>query len=139
MSLPGRLKECIGDEPVAAFAKRCRRGESLLRKYLSGSELSASNIAKIADAADVTVDWLTTGRGVKYRRNLADLAQARAESVFSGMMHGRRWEKIIVLVEGIEDEAKRTAVHEEIFLRAQEVAELDALRKAVAALPKKTA
>ena len=85
------------------------------------------------------MDWLATGRGVKYRSDLADLTQTRTESAFAAIPQGRRWEKIIALVEGIEDEAKRASVLDELFSIAQRESELTALRKAVAALQKKTA
>lgn len=57
-----RLLETIGDESVASFAKRSGVGESLLRKYLSGSQPSAENLLKLADAGAVNVAWLIDGR-----------------------------------------------------------------------------
>lgn len=57
-----RLLETIGDESVASFAKRSGVGQSLLRKYLSGSLPSAENLLKLADAGAVNVAWLIDGR-----------------------------------------------------------------------------
>jgi hypothetical protein len=49
----------------------------------------------------------------------------------------RRWEAIVALVQGIEDEAARAAALDELYARAQTAAELAELRRAVAALQKK--
>jgi transcriptional regulator with XRE-family HTH domain len=124
--IAARIKQCIGDEPVAAFSRRCGIGESLMRKYLAGSEPSARNLARIADAAGVTLDWLATGRGPK-RRELQPIGNVEEPSV----KYAGRWEKIIALVEGIEDEAARAAAIEELFARAQSAAEMAELRQAV--------
>lgn len=43
----------------------------------------------------------------------------------------RRWEALRDVVEGIDDEAKRSAVLDELFARAQDAAEIAALRKEV--------
>ncbi len=125
--LINRMRECIGEEPVAAFARKCGIGESLMRKYLSGSEPSASNLSRIADVAGVTLDWLATGRGPKRRAD----AQTRATPDISASPHARRWEKIIALVEAIEDEQERAAFLDELYARARQTAELAELRQAV--------
>jgi transcriptional regulator with XRE-family HTH domain len=66
--LATRLREAIGDEPVAAFGRRCGLNESTLRKYFSGTSPSTENLVAIADAANVSIEWLATGRGPKQRR-----------------------------------------------------------------------
>ena len=48
----------------------------------------------------------------------------------------RRWEKIMALVEGIEDEEQRAKALDELFSRAQSAAELAELRQAVRQLQK---
>lgn len=63
--LAERLREVIGDEPGAAFARRAGVGESLLRTYLRGSIPGADKLVQLADAAGVNVDWLASGRGPK--------------------------------------------------------------------------
>lgn len=74
--LPLRLKEIIGNESVAAFARRCGFGESLLRKYLDGASPSIDKITAIASAAGVTIDWLATGKGFKWLRDLSEAQES---------------------------------------------------------------
>ncbi|MEY4413430.1 MAG: hypothetical protein RIQ53_723 [Pseudomonadota bacterium] len=62
-----RLREVMGDEPHAAFARRCGVGETTLRKYLAGADPSTSRLVAMADAARVNLEWLATGRGPKVR------------------------------------------------------------------------
>ena len=57
-----RIREIIGDEAGAAFARRCGFPESLLRKYLNGSQPSVRNLVVMARAAGVSVEWLATGK-----------------------------------------------------------------------------
>jgi len=125
-----RIKAAIGDEPVAAFARRCGFGESLLRKYLQGSEPSATNLAKIADAAGVTLDWLATGRGPRRPepKQSTDFQELEADP------RARRWAMLRQLVEEIGDDGARGALLDEFFARAQKEAELDELKRAVRSL-----
>lgn len=145
MSLSERIRLAIGDEPVAAFARRCGFGESLLRKYLQGSEPSATNLAKIADAAGVTVDWLATGRGPRTRAEAREAAQNQGDSASLDALaghHARRWAKIIELVESAPSPEEAEAILDELFARARQTAELAELRQAVKTLTatlKKTA
>jgi len=68
--LPGRIKECLSSTSVADFARRCGIGESLIRKYIAGSMPSAINLARIAAAAGVSIEWLATGLGPKWAKDL---------------------------------------------------------------------
>ena len=61
-SLALRLRETIGDEPISSFARRCGIGESLVRKYLHGSQPNALNLVLLADTGRVALDWLAAGR-----------------------------------------------------------------------------
>jgi len=61
-TIASRLKIIIGSESVASFAKRSGVGEALLRKYLLGSQPSAANLLRLADAGAVNVAWLIDGR-----------------------------------------------------------------------------
>lgn len=134
MSLSERIRLAIGDEPVAAFARRCGFGESLLRKYLQGSEPSATNLAKIADAAGVTVDWLATGRGPRTRAEAREAAQNQGDSESLDALagpHARRWAKIIEMVESAPTPEEAEALINEFFARARQQAELAELRQAV--------
>lgn len=121
MDLIDRIRAAIGDEPVAAFARRCGFGESLLRKYLQGSEPSASNLAKIADAAGVTVDWLATGRGPRTRAELLNKQENQRDSASLDALagpHARRWAKLIELVESAPTPEEAEAIIDEFFARA---------------------
>ena len=65
--LAARVREAIGDSSVTAFGRRCGIGESVLRKYLHGAVPSSDNLVAIADAANVSIEWLAAGRGPKQR------------------------------------------------------------------------
>ncbi len=134
MNMSDRIRDAIGDEPVAAFARRCGFGESLLRKYLQGSEPSATNLAKIADAAGVTVDWLATGRGPRSRAELLKTEEKQRDSASLDALagpHARRWAKIIELVESALSPEEAEALLNEFLARAREKTELAELRQAV--------
>lgn len=75
-ALPDRLRDAIGDESVTAFGRRCGIGEATLRKYFKGTLPNIENLIAIADAANVSIEWLAAGRGPKQR----GAAQATAPS-----------------------------------------------------------
>ncbi|WP_428240649.1 helix-turn-helix domain-containing protein [Gynuella sp.] len=62
-SFAQRLKKLIGERTVSAFARQVGMNESLIRKYLSGSEPSISKAAQIADKTNSSLYWLATGLG----------------------------------------------------------------------------
>lgn len=67
--LPGlteRLRELKGDLSVAAFARRCGIGESLMRQYLAGGVPGLSWALKIARACGVSLDWLADASAHKF-------------------------------------------------------------------------
>lgn len=66
-ALPDRLRDAIGDESVTAFGRRCGIGEATLRKYFKGTLPNIENLIAIADAANVSIEWLAAGRGPKQR------------------------------------------------------------------------
>lgn len=76
--LAARVREAIGDSSVTAFGRRCGIGESVLRKYLHGAVPSSDNLVAIADAANVSIEWLAAGRGPKQRGAAPAPAQAPA-------------------------------------------------------------
>ena len=67
LNLSERIRQTIGDESVASFSRRCNIGDSTLRKYLDGALPNSINLVAIADAANVNIEWLATGRGPKQR------------------------------------------------------------------------
>jgi transcriptional regulator with XRE-family HTH domain len=127
--LSERLALCIGDATVSSFARSCGLPEATIRSYLDGRKPVFDKLVKIANAAGVTLDWLATGKG-------SMRPQTRMERSFSPQRHALRWEKIIALVEGIEDEEQRAKALDELFSRAQSAAELAELRQAVRQLQK---
>lgn len=58
-----RLLDAIGDESVHAFAQRSGVVDSTLRRYLAGSMPGVDKLLVLAEAANVTLDWLAAGRG----------------------------------------------------------------------------
>lgn len=96
----------MGDESTTSFGRRCGLSESLLRKYMSGSIPSADRLVAIADTANVTVDWLATGRPPKLRKDLL-AAAAPAPSVALLGDRARLLSAVRAVEEGLA-QAKRT-------------------------------
>lgn len=63
-----RLTSLIGQQSTSAFARKVGLSESLIRKYLAGSEPSLSKANQIAQRANVSLEWLATGQGYLYRQ-----------------------------------------------------------------------
>lgn len=64
--LAERIKDSIGNLSLRKFATRCDFSDSVLRRYIAGtSEPGIIAIMKMAEVANVTVEWLATGRGRK--------------------------------------------------------------------------
>jgi len=79
MSFADRLRELIGDSSVSAFARRVELGESLIRKYLKGSEPTLSRANQIADITGCSLEWLASGRGTRdYPVDAVDLVAMKA-------------------------------------------------------------
>ena len=76
--LADRLREAMGDQSGTAFARRCGISEGAIRKYLLGASPSTENLIAIADAANVSIEWLAAGRGPKQRGAAPAPAQAPA-------------------------------------------------------------
>jgi transcriptional regulator with XRE-family HTH domain len=75
-----RLKEVVGEETLVAFAKQCGFSDSLLGSYLRGEKLPGlGNLVAMADAGNVTVDWLATGRPPKTRAELRAMVALQAQ------------------------------------------------------------
>ncbi|MBA4252200.1 MAG: hypothetical protein C0442_10835, partial [Chlorobiaceae bacterium] len=66
-SIASRLNQMIGEESVSSFSKRCGISESLIRKYLNGSQPSAQNLVLISKATGCTIDWLAAGTPPTFR------------------------------------------------------------------------
>ncbi len=73
---PERLRQAMGGSSAYAFAKRCGFAESLLRKYLTGaSHPGLDKLAAIAEAADVSLDWLVRGQTPGYLHHFAETGE----------------------------------------------------------------
>ena len=154
--LKDRIREIIDGEAVAAFARRCGITESLVRKYLSGSQPSVENLVLLASTAGVSVEWLATGRGIRRAadmRKAEKALQAGAFRVIEGEARPltaedmadslpRRLSALATLVDGLESPQEQAALLDDLLSRAQNAAEMHALKQAVAELraaQKKTA
>ena len=74
-----RLTLCMGDTPVAKYARQCEISESLLRKYLAGRALPGTDkLIRLAQGSNASLDWLVSGRGTRER------ALAEQVTAFSG-------------------------------------------------------
>ena len=58
VSFQQRLRSLIGSRTVSGFAREVGLSESLIRKYLQGSEPTLSKARQIARNCDVSIDWL---------------------------------------------------------------------------------
>ena len=63
-----RLGLLVKETTVSAFARKVGLSESLIRKYLKGSEPSLTRADQIARLANVSLEWLATGCGYQYRQ-----------------------------------------------------------------------
>jgi len=71
-----RLREAIGTESVNSFARRCEVPEATMRNYFKKRIPDADIALLLADAANVNLVWLVSGRGPKDK--------ALMDGVFSG-------------------------------------------------------
>lgn len=62
LGFPERLKEAMKGASVNAFSKKCGLSASLVSSYLEGRNPGLVNVVRIARAADVSVEWLATGK-----------------------------------------------------------------------------
>ena len=66
MSFSDRLKLLIAGRTVSEFARSVGLSESLIRKYLNGSEPSLSRAHQIARASQCSLVWLASGEGLPF-------------------------------------------------------------------------
>lgn len=85
MTFADRLTFLIGEGTVSEFARQVGLGESLIRKYLKGSEPSLARAHQIARHSRCSLEWLASGEGYAYRRSeMVDLdAMQRALAIIS--------------------------------------------------------
>lgn len=79
-ALSARLLELVGDDPLLSFSRRCGVNEGTLRNIIkSGAMPRTDHLIAIADAANVSIEWLAAGRGPKQRGASALPATAQPE------------------------------------------------------------
>ena len=135
-TLKSRLIEIIGDEPIASFSRRCGFGESLMRKYLAGSLPSVTKLASIAKTSGVTIDWLATGKGIKYTRDLKQAEErlrGAPPAVFPELPpelepYRKRLDALLIYLSMIEDAEERSQIIDSFVLRAQDQIDLAPLK-----------
>ncbi|MDM7462925.1 MAG: helix-turn-helix domain-containing protein [Tepidimonas taiwanensis] len=126
-SFPTRLRQCIGDEAVAAFARRCGISEGLIRSYLKAEKQPGMDrLIRIADAAGVSLEWLATGRGPMRR----DHPKPAPDKDFSAVPYARRLEKLGLLLGGLPEQEAADLL-DEMFARAHEASKRRALEQAL--------
>ncbi len=76
-----RLRLVIdAEESALALARKAEIGESLIRRYLSGSEPGLDKLVRIAAAARVRLEWLATGEGPMRAGKMAETLASAVES-----------------------------------------------------------
>lgn len=66
MRFSDRLRVLIAGRTVSEFARSVGLGESLIRKYLNGSEPSLSRAHQIARVCQCSLMWLASGEGLPF-------------------------------------------------------------------------
>lgn len=125
-ALARRLRACMADESVSAFARRCGMPEATIRSYLDGKKPVYDKLVRIADAAGVSLEWLATGRGQMRR----EAAKPASDKDFQVVPYARRLEKIGLLLAGMTEQ-EADAFLDEMYARASSAAETAQLRRAL--------
>lgn len=135
-SLATRVKECMGAKSVSAFARDCGMNESTLRYILSGSFPRTDHLTSIANASGVTIDWLATGKGIRYIRDLKH-AQERLNGAPPAVLpelptelepYRKRLDALLIYLSMIEDDQERSEIIDSFVLRAQDKIDLNPLK-----------
>lgn len=133
-----RIKIAIGDEPVKAFARRCGIAESSLRSYIANQKKPGLDaITTISEFTGVTVDWLATGKGIKFARDLKQ-AQERQNGAPPAVLpelpselepYRKRLDALLIYLSMIEDKEERSQIIDSFVLRAQDKIDLSPLKE----------
>ena len=109
----------------------------VLKKYEQGVNVPGGEALAALARTGVNVNWLLTGEGAM-RQAATDPAPKAQETASERHSYGvdehpqaRRWAAIVQLVDAIEDPTRREALLAEIHARAQDAAELAALKRTV--------
>lgn len=135
-----RLKSLIADNSIADFSRQCGVPESTIRSYLvRGKTPGMEHLLDISSACGVTVDWLATGKGIKYIRDLKHAqerlngAPPRAYGEFPEALklYEKRLDALLHYLAMIEDELEVEQILSEVTLRAETVIKLNELQHTV--------
>ena len=138
-----RLKSIIRDESIVSFSKRCGMPESTIRSYLArGKTPNMDHLVSISAAAGVTVDWLATGKGVKYSKDLKAAIDrldgsppgAAGELPLALEPYRRRLDALHGYLAQIDDDRDRDRIIADFLLRAEETKKIGELEQAVTEL-----
>lgn len=135
-----RLKNLIGDDSIAFFARKCGVPESTIRSYLvRGKTPGMEHLAAIATSCGVTVDWLATGKGIKFVRDLKQ-AQERLNGAPPAVVpdlppnlepYRKRLDALLNYLAQIDEEEDRSRIIDDFVLRAHDKIELVELKHVV--------
>lgn len=81
-----RLRQVIGNRSVLKFSQECGISDSLMRKYLAGSQPGLGKLVRLAEVGGVSVEWLATGRGVAPRTLGARTGSGNVTTLGSGAL-----------------------------------------------------
>jgi len=162
MSLAHRLKawrRALG-LTQAAFSERIGVHIGVLKKYEQGLNIPGGEALAAIAKTGVNMNWLLTGEGeMRPETERLETAAMSRKAPSDGLYEAigpampllandsaaalyvrqpRRWQSLIALVEAIDDDARREALLNELFSRAQDAAELADMRRQLAELRKRT-
>jgi transcriptional regulator with XRE-family HTH domain len=143
----------------SAFAERIGVHIGVLKKYEQGLNVPGGEALAAIAKTSVNMTWLLTGEGeMRPQTEHIETAAMSRKAASDGLLTAigpampicpeedsaalavrqpRRWQAIIALVEAIDDDGKRDAILNELFSRAQEVAELADMRRQLAEIKKR--
>lgn len=132
-----RIKQAIGDESVKAFSRRCGLADTSLRDYIGGKKKPGLDaITTISEYTGITVDWLATGKGIKYIRDLKH-AEERLRGAPPAVLpelppelepYRKRLDALLIYLSMIEDAEERSQIIDSFVLRAQDQIDLAPLK-----------
>lgn len=132
-----RLKSLINKDTVTSFSKKCGIPESTIRSYLArGKTPHMKHLVAISLATSVTIDWLTTGNGIKYTKDLKH-AEERLRGAPPAVLpelppelepYRKRLDALLIYLSMIEDAEERSQIIDSFVLRAQDQIDLAPLK-----------
>lgn len=120
-SFPENLRKLIGGGSVCKFAKKVGVHEANIRTYLNGTNPQLDRVLKIANACNVTLDWLAKNEGFK---NQNDLEQAAAKAYLQWVSEDLNVVELAKVLQSLPDKKK---VFAEMLEFARERAKLHTL------------